>query len=47
MVPCGSIANAYSTRTAFCIGEPAGSEVKLLAKFTVPVNVNVFATAKE
>ena len=38
--------NAYSTSTAFLIGEPPGSEEKLLPKFTVPVNDNDFATAR-
>ena len=36
----------YSTRTAFLIGEPPGSDAKLLAKRTVPLNDKDFATAR-
>ena len=35
----------YSAKTARLIGEPPGSEAKLLAKWTVPLNVNDCTTA--
>jgi hypothetical protein len=35
----------YSAKTACLIGEPPGSEAKLLAKWIVPLNVNDCTTA--